>query len=212
MQQGGIQMNQVVEAFVDWHTWLFTLVAVGNLAIIKYWTAYFPNLVHFIGYQSFQGKLLSLPPYVLALVCTLVDGWSVSKNKQFGYHVTFFLSLSSCGFVLMAIFEASDKAVIYLTACIACCGAFPAFAILMAWVGSHVTGHTKRAVAIGLVVGVGQIGGVILPHILFGESIPALRTAHIVCAVIMAATAAVALLLRIVLSTRTDGSTAPILE
>ena len=207
MEQEGIRWRQVLDAFADWTTWLFAVVAVGNLAIIKYWTAYFPNLIDFIGYRDAQGSLLSIPPYVLALICTLVGGFSVSKNKQFSYHMALFLSISSCGFVLMAIFEASAKVVIYLSACLACCGAFPAFAILMAWLGSHVKGHTKRAVVIGFVVGTGQIGGIILPHILFGGSIPALRTAHIVCAIIMAATALVALFLRIALNKHTSGKT-----
>ncbi|CAF3824101.1 unnamed protein product [Rotaria sp. Silwood1] len=184
-EQDVAQWHQVFHVFIDRKIWLFAVVTVGCLAVTKYWIAFFPSLIDVLGFKNAEGQLMSIPPYVLAWICALLGVFSVTRKKEHGYHVIFFLIISSIGFILMAALEEKSRIAVYVGACVACCGVYSAFPLLMGWLASYVSGHMKRALAIGFVVGLGQIGGIVLPHFFHSNTVPVFRQAHITCAVIM---------------------------
>jgi hypothetical protein len=149
--------------------------------VIKYWVIYFPGLIHAIGYRSAGEQFMSSPPYILALIGTLCGGYSATKHKDHGFHVIIFLIIAISGFVLMTVVVEVDRIAMYVGACVACTGAYPAFILIMAWLACTMNGYTKRAFAIGLTVGMGQIAGIILPHILHLNSAATIRKGHIIC-------------------------------
>ncbi|CAF4132409.1 unnamed protein product [Rotaria sp. Silwood2] len=81
---------------------------------------------------------------------------------------------------------------------------FPSLIEVLGWLASYMSGHMKRALAIGFVVGLGQIGGIVLPHFFHGNTIHVFRQAHITCAVLMAASVFATLLLRFILTERNN--------
>ncbi|CAF1008862.1 unnamed protein product [Rotaria sordida] len=60
--------------------------------------------------------------------------------------------------------EDAGNVAVYVSTCVACCGTISAFPLLLAWLTNNVGGHTKRAMAVGFLVGIGQIGGVLAPQ------------------------------------------------
>jgi hypothetical protein len=54
---------------------------------------------------------------------------------------------------------------LYVSTSIVCCGVFSAFPLLLSWLTNNVGGQTKRSIAIGFLMGISQIGGVILPFV-----------------------------------------------
>ncbi|CAF3166897.1 unnamed protein product, partial [Rotaria sp. Silwood2] len=180
------QWHQVFHVFIDPKIWLFVIVTVGCLAVTRYWIAFFPSLFEILSFKNGERQLMSIPPYVLAWICALLAVFSVTRKKEHGFHVTFFLTISSIGFILMASLEENSRIGVYVGGFVACSGVYSAFPVLMGWLASYVSGHMKRALAIGFVVGIGQIGGIILPHLFHANTVPVFRQAHIICAVIMA--------------------------
>jgi hypothetical protein len=75
----------------------------------------------------------------------------------------FCLFVALLGFILNVTLIDQGKVAHYVCSCIACCGAFAAFPLLLSWLTNNVGGHTKKATAIGFVIGIGQIGGIIMP-------------------------------------------------
>jgi hypothetical protein len=69
------------------------------------------------------------------------------------------------GFILMISLIDYNKWATYASTCIATGGTFGALTILLSWLTNNVGGHTKRVMAIGFVMSMGQIGGIVMPQV-----------------------------------------------
>lgn len=159
-----LSWRQVGSAFVDWRIYLYVLIGIGNLAVFKCLTLYLPEFVHSLN-SCKEVHLMTIPIYSFAIFCCLLAGYSSSHRNEHGYHLAFFLGVALIGLILMITLFNAHKVVVYVSTCIACCGAFSAFPLLLSWLTNNVGGHTKRAMAIGIVIGIGQIGGVLAPKV-----------------------------------------------
>ena len=81
---------------------------------------------------------MTVPPFVLAGICAVVGAVVVTRRKEHGYCVLFFLCMSSVGFVLMAALDHSGQAAMYVSICVACAVGYPTFTLLVAWLVSTV--------------------------------------------------------------------------
>lgn len=203
IEKRNIRWNQIFDVFCDSTIWMFTLIAVANLVVIKYWAISFPHLIEAIGFEDIAEQWMTIPPFILAAICAVVGAIVATKKKEHGYCVIFFLCTSSIGFILMAALARKGQVAMYVSACLACCGGYPAFALLMAWLVCTVRGHLKKALAVSLAVSLGQLGGIIFPFISYADQIDEFRRSHIICAVAIAVAALLAFLLRFFLRKRT---------
>ncbi|CAF3350269.1 unnamed protein product [Rotaria socialis] len=193
-----VQWCDICSVLSSGKIWLFAAICAGNSAVTKYWIAYFPSLVKYIGYTGASGLLMNSPPYALACVFALVGGLSVARFNGHGYHMVVFEIISVIGFALMAAFEGSSTVVVYVSGCFACSGAYATFALLMAWLTINVSGRIRRTLVISFVVGLAQIGGVIIPFINDGNSVPDFRQIHITMATLIFVCMILTLLLRFI--------------
>ncbi|CAF3999023.1 unnamed protein product [Rotaria magnacalcarata] len=193
-----VQWCDIYSVLSSGKIWLFAAICVGNSAVTKYWIAYFPSLVKYIGYIDASESLMSSPPYASACVFALVGGLSAARFNGHGYHMVVFDIISVIGFALMAAFEGSSKVAVYVSGCFACSGAYAAFALLMAWLTINVSGRIRRTLAISFVVGLGQIGGVIIPFINDKSSVPDFHRIHITLASLMFVSMILTLLLLVI--------------
>ncbi|CAM4799117.1 unnamed protein product [Rotaria magnacalcarata] len=193
-----VQWCDIYSVLSSGKIWLFAAICVGNSAVTKYWIAYFPSLVKYIGYIDASESLMSSPPYASACVFALVGGLSAARFNGHGYHMVVFDIISVIGFALMAAFEGSSKVAVYVSGCFACSGAYAAFALLVAWLTINVSGRIRRTLAISFVVGLGQIGGVIIPFINDKSSVPDFHRIHITLASLMFVSMILTLLLLVI--------------
>ena len=155
--------RQLFDVFTDGRVYLFAVIGVGNLAVTKYLTTYLPSLVHLMGYHPAEAHLLTIPPYTVACICCLLVGYSSSRRNEHVYHQLFCLAVALVGFILWVTLTDSGRVALYISTCIGCCGMLSAFPLLLCWLTHVIDGRTRRAMAIGFVMGIGQIGGVVLP-------------------------------------------------
>jgi hypothetical protein len=159
-----LSWQQVFYVFIDWRIYLYALIAIGNLGIMKYLTAYLPLLVEEMDIPKETGvHLMTVPLYVFVLMCCLLVSYSASRRYELGFHLMFCLIVALLGFILMLTLIDRGKATLYVSSCIACCGIFSAIPLLLSWLTNNIGGQTKRSIAIGFVLGIGQIDGIILP-------------------------------------------------
>ena len=158
-----LSWRQVLYVFIDWRIYLYTLIGIGISGVIKYLTTYLPLLVEDMIGEVAEVHLMTAPPYVFAFVCCLLVGCSSSRNEEHGFHLMFCLSVALLGFVLLLTLVDGGKVSLYVSSCVTCCGVFSALPVLLSWLTNNVDGQTKRAVAIGFVLIIGQLGGIILP-------------------------------------------------
>ena len=160
-----LSWRQVFYVFIDGKIYLYALISIGNLGVVKYINAYLPIVVQDMGSLRSDTHLLAIPPYALALVCCLLASYSSARSREYGFHILFCLCVALVGFVLMIFLIHRSQVGTYVGECIACCGSFAAYPLIFSWLTNNVNGHTKRSIAVGFVVGIGQLGGVIMPFV-----------------------------------------------
>lgn len=75
---------------------LFCIVSSGSV------TNFFPTVVQTLGYNDIITLLLTAPPYVLAVVSTLVNAWHADKTGERYRHVVLPLFVAMGAFILAA--------------------------------------------------------------------------------------------------------------
>jgi cytochrome c biogenesis factor len=158
---------QVRHAFVDWRLYLYGLICLGISTGFISLSNFLPSLVESIELSATKAHLMVAPPYALACLCCLVVGYSSSHRNEHSFHLIFSLCTALLGFILVATLAEQGSVAIYISICIACCGTFSAYVILLSWLTNNVGGRTKRAISVGFVVGIGQIGGIVSPLVSF---------------------------------------------
>jgi hypothetical protein len=156
-----LSWRQVRYMLIDWRIYLYIVISAGNLGTMKCLTLFLPSLVRDITQSSPLTDLLTAPPYVLACICCLLGGYSSSRRNEHGFHIVFFLSIALLGFILMLSLADRGTAAVYISSCIACCGLYAAFPLLLAWLTKNVGGQTKRAMAVCCCIAFGQLGGAV---------------------------------------------------
>ncbi|CAF3747766.1 unnamed protein product [Rotaria sp. Silwood1] len=162
-----ISWRQVRYVIIDWRVYLYIVIAIGNLGVIKCLTLFLPSLVGVTSGSNSLTHLLVAPPYVLACLCSILGGYSSSRQKEHGFHIVFFLFIALIGFILMIILFDQNKVAMYISSCIACSGIYGAFPLLLSWFTINIGGHTKRALAVCCFMAIGQLGGALANQVTF---------------------------------------------
>ncbi len=151
---------QVRYVFIDWRIYLYAIIAVDDLAVFKCLTTCLPEMVRSMNGTNEEAHLMTIPLYFVACICYLLAGHSSSHRNEHGFHLAICLLVALLGFILTVTLFHKGNVAIYVSICIACCGTFSAFPLLLSWLTNNVGGHTKRGMAVGFLIGIGQIGGV----------------------------------------------------
>ena len=160
-----LSWRQVLYVFMDVRIYLYALIVIGNLSVIKYMNTYLPVLVRDIDYANASAHLMVIPPYAIAFVCCLLASYSSSRRQEYGFHIIFCFFISLVGFILITVLIDCSKVAAYVGVCVACCGAFSAYPLILSWLTNNISGHTKRSISVGSVMGIGQLGGIIMPFV-----------------------------------------------
>ncbi len=158
-----ISWRQVYYVFIDWRIYLYALIAIGDNAVIRCLITFLPSLVEAMGYSNATAHLMTAPIYAAACVSCLLIGFSSSRRNEHGYHIVFCLTVGLFGFILMLTLFDQGKVAMYISTTVGFCGAFSALSLILSWLTNNIGGHTKRAMAISFVIGISQIGGIMMP-------------------------------------------------
>ncbi|RBR18081.1 hypothetical protein FVER53590_04332 [Fusarium verticillioides] len=146
------------------------------------------------GYKARIVQLMTVPPYVVASGLTIVAAHFSDKTQRRGLFVISSLNTALIGFAIAI--TTSDRpdlgGVTYAGCFIACCGFYPAFPGIVAWLANNAAGPYKRAISIGLQLSLGNLGGFVGSDIYLARQRPAYRLGYgislgfIFCAIIAA--------------------------
>jgi nitrate/nitrite transporter NarK len=122
-----------------------------------------PSIIRALGYASWEAQLLTVPPYALATILTLVYA---IVSERYGIRAPFIILSSATGIVgyIMLLANTNPTAhpgVSYAGVFFAAAGIYPSVALGLSWPAMNVSGQTKRAAANGLQITIGNLGAVI---------------------------------------------------
>ena len=100
------------------------------------------SVVSPIGYTSTRAQLLSVPPYAVAAVLTIVVGYIADRTRQRGLCNIFVSFLGIAGFSMLL--AAESPHVRYAGTFLGAMGIYPAVANTIAWAANNTEGMSKH--------------------------------------------------------------------
>lgn len=146
-------------AFADYKIWLQSIAYLGILTPLYSFSLFLPSIISAMGYSAARSQLLSVPPYVLACIVTVLGGYFSDKTGKRAIFLVSFIGVAIIGYILLI--STNIPAAQYIGTFLAACGVYPTIPIMVMWNGNNVGGSTKRGVGIAMQIGIGNCGGVI---------------------------------------------------
>ncbi|KAF1949030.1 MFS general substrate transporter [Byssothecium circinans] len=171
-----ISRKYVFQAVKDWKTWLFALQYMGCLCALYSFSLFLPTIMVGMGYKGNRAQLMSVPPYAVAAAMTVFIGWLADRTKWRGY-CNMAVALMGCvGFAMLL--GSKNVHVQYAGTFLGAAGIYPTVPNTLSWASNNVEGSLKRGVMVGIVVGWGNMNGVVSSNIYNKPDSPRYLTGH----------------------------------
>ena len=146
-------------ALKDPKVWLYCL-GFHTMSLPLYTLSLFlPTIIKDLGYTAAEAQLLTVPPYSVATMLTLIVAVASEKIK---IRAPFIMATSSLGVIGYIVLLTNTKpSVAYSGTVLAAAGIYPSVAIVLSWPANNVSGQTKRATANALQISIGNLGAVL---------------------------------------------------
>jgi hypothetical protein len=129
-----------------------------------------------MGYQGTKAQLMSVPPYAVAAAVTVFVGWLADRTKWRGYCNMVVSFIGCVGFAMLL--ATQNVHVQYAGTFLGAMGIYPTVSNTLTWASNNVEGVYKRGVMVGIVVGWGNMNGVVSSNIYMRQENPHYRTGH----------------------------------
>lgn len=107
---------------------VFCIAASGTV------TNLFPTVVQTLGYSNIISLLLTVPPYILAVITTFLNAWHADKTGERYFHITLPLYFAIFAFILAA--ATTSIAPRYVAMMFMVPGVYTAFVVALAWISN----------------------------------------------------------------------------
>ncbi|KAI5776576.1 retrograde regulation protein 2 [Geopyxis carbonaria] len=163
-------------AMRDWKTYTGCLMYMGVDGALYAFSLFLPSIIKELGFSATAAQLLSVPPYVAACALTIVVGWAADRANA---RAVFNLAPAVLGVVGFALLLASRSAPLsYAATFLAALGIYPCIANTVTWISNNTEGVYKRGVVLGVVIGWGNLNGVMSSNIYRTRDAPHYRLGH----------------------------------
>lgn len=116
-----------------------------------------PTIVNLLGFTAAQAQLLTIPPFVVGCLFTILVGIYSDRYNLRGPFIVGGCLVALIGYIIL--YTQTKPGVAYFGAILAATGIYPTIAVDLAWAGGNAGGDVKRGVVIAMVIGIGNLGG-----------------------------------------------------
>ncbi|KAH8815432.1 major facilitator superfamily domain-containing protein [Xylogone sp. PMI_703] len=156
-------MKYVWLALKDYKTWLGATIYMGADMPLYAFSLFLPSIISELGYANTKAQLLSVPPYAAAAILTVSIGYIADRTKKRGLCNIIVSFLGIAGFAMLL---GSQRAgVKYAGTFLGALGIYPCIANTISWMSNNIEGVYKRGVVLGIVIGWGNLNGVVSSNI-----------------------------------------------
>ncbi|OBT72679.1 hypothetical protein VF21_08564 [Pseudogymnoascus sp. 05NY08] len=151
----------VLRAAKDPKCWLYGL-AFHTLSLPLYTLSLFlPTIIKALGYTAVQAQLMTVPPYAVATVLTVLVAVASEKAKRRAPFIIGSSVVAIIGYIILLSAPSDKPGVSYVGTIFASAGIYPATGIVLAWPANNVSGQTKRGTANAMQISIGNLGAVL---------------------------------------------------
>ena len=122
---------------------------------------FLPTIIKQLGYTAAQAQLLTVPPYAVATVLTIIVAIASERTRKRAPFVLASSSLAIIGYIILLTAPKKEPGVSYVDTILAAAGIYPSCAIVLSWAAANVSGQSKRATATAMTITIGNLGAVL---------------------------------------------------
>lgn len=122
------------------------------------------------------------------------------KTGERGYHVALPAAIGALGYALLIGLKDKGPAGRYVASIITVVGVFGHVPPMLSWFTNNIGGHTKRGVAIALIISIGNVGGIIGGQMYRAEDAPAYVTGNAAALGLMCSVVVISLIFKFFLN------------
>lgn len=162
----------------DWKSYVGALIYMGVCGPLYAFSLFLPSIIKELGYTSSKAQLLSVPPYAAACILTILVGWHADAVGRRGLYNIFVSVLAMLGFSLLI--ASKSPALSYVATFLAAMGIYPCISNTITWVSNNIEGVYKRGTTLGIVIGWGNLNGIMGSNVYRARDAPHYRLGHAV--------------------------------
>ncbi|KAH9919553.1 MFS general substrate transporter [Fomitopsis serialis] len=170
------EMRHLTSALLDWQIWLQIVLYWCIAAPLNGMALFLPSIINGFGYGTAVSQLLTVPPYICATIVLVVFAvWSdhIKLRSPFLFAG---LLISLVGFVINI--SNAPIGVKYFGTFFCVSGSYAAFPGVVAWLGNNLAGQYKRAIGMGIQIGIGNINGIVASNLYRPQQAPRYIMGH----------------------------------
>ncbi|KAN0068564.1 Major facilitator superfamily domain containing protein [Elaphomyces granulatus] len=174
----------------DWKTLVGAIIYMGCDGSLYAFSLFIPTIIKelgrlmlfafspffFVCYTATKAQLLSVPPYACAAVLTVLVGYIADRTQQRGLCNIFISLFGVVGFSMLL--GAKTAGVRYAGIFLGAMGIYPCIANTISWTSNNVEGAYKRGITLGIVIGWGNLNGIVASNIYRGTDAPHFYPGH----------------------------------
>ena len=153
------------ECFQSWSNWRFPIWCIISLTYpVAFSTTanFLPLVLRRLGYSVVKTNLLTVPPNCVGFLVLLAVSYSSDRNRERTFHIIGSLCLSLAGLLVLVIIDATEHiAVAYFACFMLAGGAYIPSCLVHSWHNNNNLNGNSRAATTGLLVGLGNLGGIL---------------------------------------------------
>ncbi|RDL39769.1 uncharacterized protein BP5553_04109 [Venustampulla echinocandica] len=154
---------QAKETLMDWRLLAHYAIYFGISTPFSSLSLFTPSITGGLGYKDLTAQLMTVPPYAVAYVVTILASYSSDHFNARALHSAIFATIGAAGFMASALLPADSYQSRYGCLIVAASGAFSCIPPLLGFLSSNLFTTASAGLAIALNVSVGapgQIAGV----------------------------------------------------
>jgi MFS family permease len=160
----------------DWKTWTGAMVYMGADGALYAFSLFLPSIIAELGYASTKAQLLTVPPYAAAAIMTIAVGYIADRTRQRGLCNILTSFLGIIGFSMLL--SGKSAGVSYAGTFLGALGIYPCIPNTISWTSNNVEGVYKRGVTLGIVIGWGNLNGIVSSNIYRAQDAPRYIPGH----------------------------------
>ncbi|EXJ82166.1 hypothetical protein A1O1_08235 [Capronia coronata CBS 617.96] len=171
-----VTWQHVKLAIFNVHTQVCAWTFFCSNSAVQSFGAFVPSILKAFGWTSTEAQLKSVPPYLVACVCTIALGWVSDRAGKRGPFIAGVMPTAIIGFAILrwATGPEAKYAAVFLNAI----GCFAGSAGMLSWGINNAGNPATAAVAGGYIVTIGSIGGVVSTWTYLPTGAPLYHTGH----------------------------------
>lgn len=123
---------------------------------------FLPQIVARLGYSVVKTNLWTVAPNAVGFMVLLAVTYSSDYFRERTFHIIFSLCVSLIGLIILATIDVlANKGVAYFACFMLCAGAYIPSCLVHSWHNNNNLSESSRAATTGLLVGLGNLGGIV---------------------------------------------------